>query len=541
MTRSDEHLWEEEVVEIFLDPDRSGRDYYELEISPANVVCDLRMISPWPNKKSDFAWNLAGLETRVARREGRRRDARPAGRPPRSCRGAGCAPCPRRRRVALPPKPGDRWRFNVFRIERPGGKANPEKDAVSGGVVAAVREELPRRRRPSATSCSPARRGRGARVTEGEPRLDFRDMTEADLADGLRLSRASGWNQTLEDWRLLLSLGPGLFRVGRPGRARRGLGRRRALRRRARVDLHDPGRPRAARPRPRHADLRRGARPLRGRGAGRAPPVRGPRRDPGRPRHLRPARLRRTRGPASCGCAPEPTATADRARRAWSAPRGVAISRECWPATARCSAPIAARSCAGPSRAAPDLARARRRRVRAYCFGRHGDHSDQVGPVVAEDASARSRLVRACLSRPRRRPLILDARVEPAWLAALGDLGFREQRPFTRMYLGDARPPARPVLEPASSAPSSADRGVPSTPGRARARRGSGRRRAGAGRGRATRGAPSRPPRGPRARSGSGRGRSGPWSSARPGGERPLEDGHAPPRARPLEARAPAR
>ncbi len=42
----------------------------------------------------------------------------------------------------------------------------------------------------------------------------FRDMTEADLADGLRLSRASGWNQTLEDWRLMLALGPGLFRVG---------------------------------------------------------------------------------------------------------------------------------------------------------------------------------------------------------------------------------------------------------------------------------------------------------------------------------------
>ena len=50
-------------------------------------------------------------------------------------------------------------------------------------------------------------------MTEGGPRLDFRDMTEADLADGLRLSRASGWNQTLADWRLLLSLGPGLFRV----------------------------------------------------------------------------------------------------------------------------------------------------------------------------------------------------------------------------------------------------------------------------------------------------------------------------------------
>src|SRR6185295_6045016 len=38
-------------------------------------------------------------------------------------------------------------------------------------------------------------------------------MTEADLEGGLRLSRASGWNQTLADWRTLLSLGPGLFRV----------------------------------------------------------------------------------------------------------------------------------------------------------------------------------------------------------------------------------------------------------------------------------------------------------------------------------------
>ena len=33
-------------------------------------------------------------------------------------------------RVKTPPAPGDRWRFNVFRIERPAGKADPKKDAV---------------------------------------------------------------------------------------------------------------------------------------------------------------------------------------------------------------------------------------------------------------------------------------------------------------------------------------------------------------------------------------------------------------------------
>jgi hypothetical protein len=89
----------------------------------------------------------------------------------------------------------------------------------------------------------------------------------------------------------------------------------------------------------------------------------------------------------------------------------------------------------------------------AYCFGRHGDHSDHVGPVVADDRERALALVRACLSLPRRRPLILDARVEPAWLAALAELGLQQQRSFTRMYLGDARPAARPALEPAVLGP----------------------------------------------------------------------------------------
>jgi hypothetical protein len=128
MTRKDEHLWDEEVVEIFLDLDRSGRDYYELEISPANVVCDLKMISAWPDKKGDIDWDLAGLETRVRPQESADR-----------ARGwtataflpwSGFRPLPSAGRLALPPQPGDAWRFNVFRIERPGGPKSPEKDAV---------------------------------------------------------------------------------------------------------------------------------------------------------------------------------------------------------------------------------------------------------------------------------------------------------------------------------------------------------------------------------------------------------------------------
>lgn len=128
MTKRDQHLWEEEVVEIFLDLDRSGRDYAELEISPANVVCDVHMISASPNKKYDLAWNIEGLETNVVTRK---KGGQTAGwtalafLPWNAFRSL-----PSARTIALPPKPGDRWRFNLFRIKRPGGPQAPEKGAI---------------------------------------------------------------------------------------------------------------------------------------------------------------------------------------------------------------------------------------------------------------------------------------------------------------------------------------------------------------------------------------------------------------------------
>jgi hypothetical protein len=128
MTKRDEHLWEEEVVEIFLDLDRSGRDYAELEISPANVVCDVRMLQGGPSMKGDLAWDIEGLETRVIRRT---KDEKTEGWvalafiPWNAFRSL-----PSSRKIALPPKPGDAWRFNLFRIKRPGGPQAPEKDAL---------------------------------------------------------------------------------------------------------------------------------------------------------------------------------------------------------------------------------------------------------------------------------------------------------------------------------------------------------------------------------------------------------------------------
>jgi Carbohydrate family 9 binding domain-like len=124
MRKRDQHLWEEEVVEIFLDLDGSGTHYAEIELSPANVVCDVRMIRGAPGPEGDLAFNLAGLQSRVA---------------PKPSIGwtgviyvpwSGFRPLPSAATVSLPPKPGDRWRFNVYRIERPHGKKAPEKDAI---------------------------------------------------------------------------------------------------------------------------------------------------------------------------------------------------------------------------------------------------------------------------------------------------------------------------------------------------------------------------------------------------------------------------
>ena len=38
--KHDEHLWEQDTVEVMLDPDGDGRNYFEIQVSPRNVVFD---------------------------------------------------------------------------------------------------------------------------------------------------------------------------------------------------------------------------------------------------------------------------------------------------------------------------------------------------------------------------------------------------------------------------------------------------------------------------------------------------------------------
>jgi hypothetical protein len=108
----DDRLWDEEVVEVFLDPDGDGREYAEVEVSPTNVVVDLLIAAPRAGGPQARRWDMAGLQTAVARHASGWIVEMAI--PWASLSAAG---------VTAPPRAGDRWRVGLYRIERPGGVA----------------------------------------------------------------------------------------------------------------------------------------------------------------------------------------------------------------------------------------------------------------------------------------------------------------------------------------------------------------------------------------------------------------------------------
>lgn len=120
MTERDDRLWEEEVVEIFLDPLGDGR-YVEVELNPANVVCDLRRLGSGetasdPIGPMDRGFDVTGMQSAVATSDDR---------------WVGTLYLPwSGLDLPVPPGPGTEIPFNVFRIKRPGGPEAPEAGAV---------------------------------------------------------------------------------------------------------------------------------------------------------------------------------------------------------------------------------------------------------------------------------------------------------------------------------------------------------------------------------------------------------------------------
>jgi Carbohydrate family 9 binding domain-like len=119
MKNRDDRLWEEEVVEVFLDPDGDGENYAELEVSPHNVVVDLLIARPKGDVNEALRWTIAGLQTAVSR------DAHgwvtEIAIPWKSLDAAG---------VTAAPNPGDEWRVGLYRIKRPGGSVKADQIAA---------------------------------------------------------------------------------------------------------------------------------------------------------------------------------------------------------------------------------------------------------------------------------------------------------------------------------------------------------------------------------------------------------------------------
>ena len=129
-TARDSNTWEQEVVEVFLDPDGDHLDYLELQVTPANVVFDARFASYRKDLPKARAWDMPGLETGVwvdgtlnERGDQDRAWTVELRIPAREVPGA-----------LLPLAANAKWRLNMFRFDAPKG-APQQAAALSPPVV----------------------------------------------------------------------------------------------------------------------------------------------------------------------------------------------------------------------------------------------------------------------------------------------------------------------------------------------------------------------------------------------------------------------
>ena len=113
MKRRDEHLWLEEVVEVFLQASPSIPNYFELEVNPLGTMLDIYLLDR--RKPLHYeSWNSEHLRWAVQVEgtiDGEEND-----------RGWTCEIALPLEDVATasrnPPQPGDRWRMNLYRVEQ---------------------------------------------------------------------------------------------------------------------------------------------------------------------------------------------------------------------------------------------------------------------------------------------------------------------------------------------------------------------------------------------------------------------------------------
>lgn len=148
-TERDQDIYNQEVVEVFIDADADGRGYVEIEVSPLNAVLDLFMLYHEDRKRGLWDWDSEGMRTAVVV-DG---DPTRRGTPDKSWTVEMAIPmmdfftAPH-----LPPRPGDVWLLNLYRIDRavdgdeysawsPPGRINYHTPSRFGRLVFSEKQE----------------------------------------------------------------------------------------------------------------------------------------------------------------------------------------------------------------------------------------------------------------------------------------------------------------------------------------------------------------------------------------------------------------
>jgi len=113
MKQRDQHLWLEEVVEVFVQANPAVPNYVELEVNPLNAMLDIYLLDTrkplhyesWNSEKLQWAVQVDGT---VDGKDGDREWTCEMALPFEDIATA----------IHNPPQPGDRWRLNLFRVER---------------------------------------------------------------------------------------------------------------------------------------------------------------------------------------------------------------------------------------------------------------------------------------------------------------------------------------------------------------------------------------------------------------------------------------
>lgn len=111
--RRDDHLWTEEVVEVFLQADPRQTSYIELEVNPLGTMIDIFLLDirkplhyeSWNSEKLQWAVQVDGtVDGKPGDKEWTCEIALPM---------EDITPA-----THIPPQPGDRWRLNLYRVEK---------------------------------------------------------------------------------------------------------------------------------------------------------------------------------------------------------------------------------------------------------------------------------------------------------------------------------------------------------------------------------------------------------------------------------------